>query len=481
MKQKKPKMIHIPMIDKIGYGMGNLTHGIMSQMIGTYIVFYSTAVLGISGGIVGVAVSISVLWDAISDPLMGYYSDITNSKVFGRRHLYILIGSITLAIFNFLIWTINPNWPDMAKVVSIFTLLMLVKTASTVFATPYSALGAELTNGYNERTSVQGIRTIFFILGLMLATVMGFLVFFKATNEYPVGQLNPKAYLNMGITGSILALVSGLVCYFSTKKYIPHLPVPHLQDNESGNMKKLLKSFILALKNPNYRDVAIAYLLTNISSALISTLGIHVFTYTFKLNSKDIGIIFGTLFIISILSQPIWISISAKIDKKRTVILGTLFSLAGCILFLVLVFSRVYVAGNLLYVIPFAIIAGFGSGALFSVPYSMVADTVDVDELKTGVRLEGVYFGSLTFLYKLSQAITIFVLGLILDYVKFDSNAKVQPDSTVLILGLTIAIGGIITLSLAGYMYSKYNLNCTKINEVQSMIAKRNAEEHEML
>jgi GPH family glycoside/pentoside/hexuronide:cation symporter len=477
MRHKKTKMIHIPLVDKIAYGMGNLTYGIVSQMIGTYMVFYSTAVLGISGAVVGTAVSISVLWDAISDPLMGYYSDITKSKIFGRRHLYILVGCITLAIFNFLIWAINPAWSNIAKVSAVFVLMMLIKTAATVYATPYTALGAELSNDYNERTSVQGIRTIFFLLGLMFATVMGFLLFFKSTKEFPVGQLNPAAYRNMGLTVSIIAIVFGLVCFFKTKKYIPHLPVCHHTDTESGSMTKLIGSFVLALKNASYRNIVIAYLLTNISSALISTLGIHVFTYTFKLDSKDIGIIFGVLFTVSILSQPLWVRISAKIDKKGAVILGLLLSTAGSIMLLVFVFVKDYIAGQMLYMLPFAAIAGFGAGALFSVPYSMIADTIDVDELKTGVRLEGVYYGSLTFFYKFSQAITIFILGMILDFVKFNSEAKVQPESTVMILGLTIAVGGIIVLSLAGLIYSKYDLNREKITEIQSQIAKRNAEE----
>ncbi len=469
---------NIPMTDKISYGMGNLTYGIISQMVGTYMVFYATAVLGLPGGIIGTVVSISVLWDAISDPLMGYISDITKLKYFGRRHLYILIGSITLAIFNFMIWAISPEWSTVAKVSAIFVLMLLIKTASTVFATPFTALGAELSCDYNERTSIQGIRTIFFLIGLMFATIMGFLVFFRPTPEFPKGLLNPIAYRNMGIVSSLIALVFGLVCYFRTRKYIPHLPVSHLSEVEKGSFKKLFVSFAVALKNVSYRHIIFAYLLTNISSALINTLGIHVFTYTFKLNSKDIGVIFGVLFVVSILSQPLWVKISARIDKRGAMLAGIFASLVASVVLLGFVFARNYIAGQMIFMIPFAIIVGFGSGALFSIPYSMIADTIDVDELKTGFRHEGVYYGSLTFFYKFSQAITIFILGLILQLVKFNSEAKVQPDSTVLILGLTIAVGGIIALTLAGLMYLKYDLNKEKISEIQAMIEKKAQDSH---
>ncbi len=461
----------IPMGDKVGYGIGNLSYGIIFQVIGTYIVFYSTAVIGISGSLVGAVVSISVLWDAMSDPLMGYFSDITRSKWFGRRHLYILIGSLTMPIFNFLLWTIRPEWPSIIKFISMLINLLLVKTCITVFTTPYTALGAELSSDYNERTSIQGIKTIFFLIGLMFATVMGFLVFFNPTPAYPIGQLNPEAYKNMGITTSLISLVFGLVCFFTTKKYIPYISKYMKEDTQvKKSLKNLFSSFKLALKNENYKYVVYAYLFTNIASALISLLGIHVFTYTFKLDNMDIGIIFGVLFCISILSQPIWVKISMKIDKKPAVLLGLAISIIGSFIFLILVLMKDLIAGNFLHIIPFSVVTGFGTGALFSLPFSMIADTIDVDELTTGIRLEGVYYGSLTLFYKFSQSIAIFLVGILLDVIKFDSQAPIQPESTLIILGLTIAIGGIISFILATKSYCKYGLNKNKISTIQNQI-----------
>ena len=97
---------NIPVIDKVGYGVGNLSIGIAMQVVGTYLVFFSTVILGIPGYLVGLAVSISIFWDAITDPLMGYLSDITKSKIFGRRHLYLIIGAIGVSATIYLMWTI---------------------------------------------------------------------------------------------------------------------------------------------------------------------------------------------------------------------------------------------------------------------------------------------------------------------------------------------------------------------------------------
>ena len=90
----------IPILDKIGYGSGNFTIGIANQVIGIYLIFYCTAILNIPGSLVGLALSLSIIWDAITDSLMGYFSDMTKSKLFGRRHQYILIGVIGLALSN---------------------------------------------------------------------------------------------------------------------------------------------------------------------------------------------------------------------------------------------------------------------------------------------------------------------------------------------------------------------------------------------
>jgi glycoside/pentoside/hexuronide:cation symporter, GPH family len=463
----------IPLQDKIGYGMGDLTYGIVFQMVGTYVVFFATAVLGISGSLVGLALSISVLWDAISDPLMGYLSDITRSVRFGRRHLYLLLGSAGMAVSNLMIWSIQPEWSNGLKVAGLFVGLMLMKTSATVFATPYAALGSELTTDYNERTSIQGIRSIFFLGGLMFSTVMGFLLFFNATPEFPIGQENPAAYRNMGLTVSLIALLGGFTVYGMTRQYIPHLRARNPDKAEITGLHKLAASFRLALQNNPYRHVVIAYLLTNISTALISSLGIHVFTYTFQLDNRDIGTIFGVLFGVSILSQPIWIRISRRIDKRPAILLGILFSLLGCVLVFFFVLFKDRIAGEMVYMLPFAALGGFGSGALFSMPYSMVADTIDFDEARTGKRLSGVYYGSMTFFYKFSQSLTVFLVGILLDVVRFDAKATVQPESTVTILGMTIAIGGFVVLVLAGVSYFQYGLNREKVAQIQEQIRRR--------
>lgn len=147
------------------------------QVVGTYLVFYSTAILGIPGSMVGLAVSISIIWDAVTDPIMGYLSDITHSKIFGRRHLYLIIGASGIALTNYLIWNISASFSSSVKFLLIFIYIILFKTFTTIYITPYTALGAELSSDYNERTSIQSMKTIFFLVGLSFVSVAGMYMF----------------------------------------------------------------------------------------------------------------------------------------------------------------------------------------------------------------------------------------------------------------------------------------------------------------
>jgi Na+/melibiose symporter-like transporter len=161
-------------------------------------------------------------------------------------------------------------------------------------------------------------------------------------------------------------------------------------------------------------------------------------------------------------------------DKKPAMVLGIMLCILSCLVFVLLVFLKDNVSGRVLYFIPFGVLAGFGTGGLFTLPLSMIADVIDLDELKTGKRSEGSYYGCLTLFYKLSQSITLFLIGFILDFVKFDSSLPVQAESTVIILGLLLGIGSAISFIAAFFSLQSYNLNRTKVEAVQKQIAEAN-------
>jgi GPH family glycoside/pentoside/hexuronide:cation symporter len=212
---------------------------------------------------------------------------------------------------------------------------------------------------------------------------------------------------------------------------------------------------------------------TNISTALVANTGLHVFTYTFSLSSQQIALIVGIQFLVSILSQPIWSLASRRLDKKPSMILGIILCIVSSLFFLILVFMKDIVAGNIFYFVPFAVLAGFGTGGLFTLPLSMIADVIDLDELKTGKRAEGSYYGCLTLFYKLSQSITLLLIGFVLDLVKFDATLPLQAESTVVILGLMLSIGSGLSFIAALLSISGYTLNRSRVEDIQKKIAEK--------
>ena len=413
-----------------------------------------------------------MFWDAITDPLMGYASDITKSKRFGRRHLYLLIGSYGIALTILVMWIIPTHLSTNMKFILLFIDIILFKSFITVYVTPYTALGAELSSDYHERTTIQSIKTIFFLLGLAFVSVAGLYLFFQPTTEYPHGQLNPASYRNIGIISAILVVLSAQICYRSTKKYIAVLNRKQIDTKQAGNLKRFMDSLKSTIQNKAFRAVALCYMFTNLASAFLSNMGLHVFTYTFVLTSQQIAIILAVQFSVSILSQPVWMFITRRTDKKPAMYIGLLINILAGFIFVLLVQLKAQVSSQILYFMPYAIFAGFGTGALFTIPLSMVADTIDLDELERGQRFEGFYFGSLTLYYKLSQAIAIFMIGVLLDLIRFDSALAQQSEFTLTSLGLILAFGSILSFGFAFLSIRLYPLHKDRVLHIQADIAK---------
>ncbi len=452
---------------KMGYGLGTLSYGIPFQLISACFVFYSTAVLGISGTLTGALVSISTIWDAVTDPVMGYISDHTSNKVpFGRRLFYVLIGAVGLALCTMLIWQVDPKLPYSLKAVYLGLLLILLKTFSTIYATPYMALGAELTSDYNERTAVQSYRTAFFFAGFMFPTIMGMLLFFKPTLEYANGQLNPQAYASLALVTSIIVLVCAVICTALSRHHIAPYTPPKAKRNP---LKGIFKESAEALKCADFRNVSLSLLFVNAAMSIVGSIGMHVFTYTFSFSNQQIAVVFGALFLMAIVAQPVWTAIANKFEKKTAMIACLYINIGVSVLFSVLVLISGYIAEHYLMVLPAAMLIGFSIGGSISLPYSMITDTIDKDAYYSGTRKEGVFYGCATFLFKLSQSLAVMFVGVMLDVIGFNS-AAVQSHDLYINMGMILPAGFLACFIPALVFMKKYTLNRETVTKYQAKL-----------
>ncbi len=446
--------------EKINYGIGSIAYSLPYTVLGGVFLIYATVILKIPPLTAGIIVAVSALWDGISDPLMGYITDKTKSILFGRRHLYLLVGSILTALFTWLFWSIDPASTLNVKIISLMLYILALKTTMTIFVIPYNALGGELSSDYDERSSVQSWRAGFYIFGMLLSLLISNMYFFRPTEEFAKGQLNPAAYPQMGATFAIMVIVIGLYSFFKTKHHIPSLPKsPH----EKQSFKSFLNNIKGCLKNDNMRNLALMIFTIEVGFQIIIANNFHVSTFAYNLQGPQIGLLGLCLLGSSIASQPFWAKFTKIYDKKPALQLAGVMALIGFALgpWLIIWWKLIPIGSSQLLIVlgVLAIFAGFANGAFMSIPFSMISDAIDQTEKETGSRDDGMFFGVYTFAYKAGISVSLLMSGILLHTVGFDVELTNQSETTIFYLALVPSWLLILVIPSAFYFIKKYNIS----------------------
>ena len=449
---------------KLCYAVGNLGYGTVAQTMTTFIMFFGTSVLGIKGTLVGLSVAIAAFWDGLSDPIMGYISDTYPIKFFGRRLGYLLIGTIGISIINILLWSVPQGFSEITKFLWLVVMLILLESANTFFATPYVALGIDLAPDYNEQSSLQGFKTIFLILGMVLPSLL--MIVFMPSGQ---GQLVQSGYMYISYVNSALCLVCGIICIFGTLKRVRELPSYKPKKKEKNAFFKIFYNFFITLKRKNYGAIILSYSVALIAAAFLTSVGMHLFTYSFHFSATQIPILMTILFAGAILSQPFWIYLSKRIDKKPALNFAYILILIGIFLTAIVFAFRENLGVMLSFwlCIPCLLFCGFGTGALYSLPISMFADNVTLDKIKTGENNSATYSGYMTFAYNISNSLALFIIGILLDLIKFDASQPVQALKVQNWLGVVVFVGCAISIFVAMLILSRYKLTRSDILKEQ--------------
>lgn len=480
MKRKRNKR-NLSFGTKLCYGVGNLGYGSMGQTVNSFIMFFATSVLGLSGFVVGLTIAITSLWDGLSDPLIGYLSDKTKSKIFGRRLGHMLFASFALAINNVILWLCPVSENNVVMIVWLLSFLLLQETFNTFFATPYSALCIDIAPDYNDQTRMQGMKTVFYIMGLILPSVLMY-IFMPSAIIGGQGQFNRQGYINIAYVNSSLALFCGIITILGTIKRVRAMPdysksmidetVVNEENNskkKSNGFKKIILGYVETFRKKDFRIVMLGYSISLIATVFITSVGMHLFTFCYHFSSAQISTLMICLFGGAIISQLLWVNIVKKYDKKQTLIFALSVLLFGIALTSITFLFRLYCSSDFIFwfVIPCLFICGIGSGALYSLPHSMYADVVTMEQYKTGINNAGRYTGYYTFTYNFSNSIALLFIGVLLDLVKFDSSQPIQALSVQTGLGRIVFLGSAISLTLAIIIFSRYSLKRSDVLKVQ--------------
>lgn len=468
---------------KAMYGVGNLGYSVISQTVTNFFMFFATGVLGMSGALAGVAVGISTLWDGITDPVVGYISDNYAFRRFGNRRGYMFFATFGMALINILLWHIPVSLGEGLKFLCILLSLLLLETFNTLYATPYGALANDLTENYHEETKIQISKTIFFLVGMMIPSVLLY-IFLPATEEYELGQLNPVGYRNISYVTSVLCILCGMLCVFFTQKMEKKEPGQKLiyridqgkRRKLSGMFKEMFKSMKRCFKNKQQKYIIVGYSIALISAAVLTSVGMHFFTYCFKYSSIKITITLVCLLIGTIISQPLWFHLSKKKDKKPALLIAIAVAMLGIFSIMLVFIFKDLLKGFSFYIILLSIfVCGIGSGALYTLPNSMFCDVVNIQNKSTNDNKTASYYGYMTLAFNIANAMALLVVGILLDLIKFDPTKQVQPVGVQTGIAIILFVGVILPLLIAYYIFSKYSI--TK-KDVMQKRKKKHDEKH---
>jgi len=463
-KYKFGKRPMISMYGKAYYGFGNMGAGFITQTLASFIMFFGTVIHGMPASLMGLIFSLGVVWDAVTDPVGGYVTDKHKSKLFGKRHGFMIVGCFTAAVFNILLWSTPAGFGVFGKFVWLLTCIILLQTALTFYNTPYNALGIDLSGDYHEQTVTQAVKSVFFLLGTIIPMLI--IALLQMNSGFSDGREDPSTYMNMAYISSAVMAVCGFVAFAGTFSHIPRLNKKSqlLEEAQPSKQKaNIIKGFFEVLKDKNYRAIIIGYAVSMMASAIFTGVGIFLFTYTFELPEMEMYLMLGGVLIVCILSQPLWAYLSKKIDKKPSLLLGMALTIAAAVYIMGVFLNLESYADpidKMIALIPALILAGMGVGSLYPLPYSMMADATAYDAKKNNRDRTALFTAFMSFSFKISQALTLLLVGFVLDLIGFAApgEGETLKAGAANGLGWLFGIGIITTLVIGLVIVSGYGL-----------------------
>jgi len=402
---------------RIAYAVGQLPEGIKSAAFGFFLLFYYNQVLGLAATMASIAIFIALCLDAISDPIVGSWSDSTRGR-FGRRHGYMYAAAVPFALLFYGIFVPPEGLGETGLFWWLLVLATLTRTAMTFYSVPFMALGAELTQNYDERTLLAALRNVFQLLGMFAVLIGGNLLFFGATDQFANGQLNPAAYQPFALACVPLLITGILIASLGTHRKIPSLYIP--TSKTAFSLRGVVQEVRTAFRIPSFTALVIAAVVFGITQGMVQALILYTATYFFALTPAQTTSLFGIavigIVIGSLISQPVSIFIG---EKKTVFALGLAwYAFFTSIVIILRLLDLLPPNGHPLVgplYIGSAMVSALGLGVAIPMIGSMVADITDEHERRHGDRQEGIYYAAASFAGKVIGGAGPVMAGLVID------------------------------------------------------------------
>jgi Na+/melibiose symporter-like transporter len=420
---------------RLAFGFGAGAYGIKDGGFSYFLLLFYSQVIGLDARLVGLALTIALVFDAISDPIVGYWSDNVRSR-WGRRHPFLYASAIPTAGTYFLIWNPPVGWSQGALFWYLLILAIAIRTAITFYETPSTALTPELAKSYDGRSALFGLRLFFaWVIGSIM-TVANFTLIFPAfaTPAIPNGQFNRDAYALYGMLASALILVAILVSAIGTHGHIGHLRAA--PPTRSLGVKAIFREIFHTLANRDFTALFLANMFGAIAAGISSSLSFYFSAYFWGLSSQEIGLVTMTVFASAAFGAGLAPLVTRRLGKQRgAVVIGLLAGLILPLPIILRLFGLLPPNGDpsILWIVLVVTMVDVGLIICFqTLGASMLADLVEAAEVRTGKRNEGIFFAANTFIRKSVQGLGVMAASFVLTLAEFPTGAspdKVGPDS----------------------------------------------------
>jgi GPH family glycoside/pentoside/hexuronide:cation symporter len=427
---------------KLAYGAGDLGPAITANIGVFFALFFFTNVAGLSAGLAGSILLIGKIWDAINDPMVGVLSDRTKSR-WGRRLPWMLYGAIPFGIFFFLQWIVPQFSADRsANNWTLFWYYVIIAVLFNIFYTvvnlPYTALTPELTQDYNERTSLNSFRFAFSIGGSIVSLILAQVIF--AQLKIPATQ----QYMVLAGVCTVLSILPLFWCVFGVRDRVLAFEAQRVETEQSESIP-IPQQLRIAFSNRPFLFVVGIYLFSWLGVQVTASILPYFVVNWMGLPEADFPLVAIAVQGTALLMLFVWSGVSRRIGKKAVYYMGMIvWIIAQAGLFFLQ-------PGQVGFMYFLAVLAGVGVSTAYLVPWSMIPDVIELDELTTGQRREGIFYGFMVLLQKFGLALGLFLVGQALDLAGFIATVPGQPTPTQPAsaqLAIRIAIGPLPTVAL---------------------------------
>lgn len=449
----------------LGYGTASASDAITYNFVFMFLLFFLTDIAGISPALAGSISLIAVIWDAVSTPILGQISDNTRSK-YGRRRPYLVAVAVPLAAAFVLLFTDIPLEGN-AKNVYYVIMAMVFWTSYTTFYIPYTALGAELTLDYDERTKLRAPATIFNLLGNIIGMSAPSLVVAMFIGQ---GMAPGRAWQSMAMIAGGIAMICVLITWRSTRGH----EIMDVREEEFAekNKENGFKTYLKILKLKPYKFLLGMFMFFMFGYSMINADVTYFVYHKMQSTEETLALVMFLYILIGIVAVPLVSGISMKIGKQKAAALCIAGS--GVLMFCFKFLSIESFGMLLVYMAIFSI----ANGAYWTLIPAISMDMCEVYEYKYGERREGAVFAAGIFFAKFSAAIASQVLGIILSVSGYDPALPEQAASAVAGIENAFTIIPSSFLILSGLMALAFPLTKAKFDQLKKVMeAKKNGTE----